>query len=493
MMERWLWHSRRLRREGPGWPELMEYGLLALALAIPASAAPAQAAAQTLAVTGTTVIDPLADAPLTNGVVVMENGRITAVGSADAVDVPAGTEIIDARGKYVIPGLMDANLHLYLNLDLETLIKYEGRYHDIVLEAAQLTLKTGQTTIFDTWGPLGALAKARDMIDAGEAPGSRIYFAGNIIGFDGPLSTDFRGEAAAHVSKSFVRRTNEAWEHGTGRDLMWMTPDSVRTAIRRYTDTGVDFLKYGSSSHVEMFFISFSERVQRVIVEEGHRAGMTVQTHTTSVESLDMAIEAGVDIITHGDISGPVVPIPMETVRKLVERDIAVSVLPITQRRLDALQKHNPDGTLTPYMAVARENQARMIEAGVSMLLSTDAGIKHPVLLAESGTIASDTVDQRTKLGEGHFNALAALEELGMAPMEILRSMTSHIARAYEMEDEIGSLRPGMIADLVILDENPLEAARNYRSIHAVIKDGQRVDIDALPVAPIISVLKPDS
>ncbi len=466
--------------------------LAALALALAEGADPSTAEGQSLAVTGATVIDPLADAPLGNGVVVMVDGRIAAVGPAGAVDVPAGMPVIDAGGKYVIPGLMDANLHLYLNLDLETLIKYEGRYHEIVLEAAQLTLKTGQTTVFDTWGPLASLTKARDMISAGEAPGSRIYFAGNIIGFDGPLSRDFRGGAAAHVSQAFVNRTNEAWERGTGRDLMWMTPDSVRAAIREYTGTGVDFLKYGSSSHVEMYFISFSERVQRVIVEEGHRAGMTVQTHTTSVESLDMAIEAGVDIITHGDISGPVVPIPMETMRKLVERDIAVSVLPITQRRLEALQEHNPDGTLTPYMAVGRENQARMIEAGVSMLLSTDAGIKHPVLLAESSTIASDTVDQRTKLGEGHFNALAALEELGMEPMEILRSATSHIARAYELDDEIGSLQPGMIADLVILDANPLEAARNYRSIHAVIKDGKRVDLDALPSAPIISVLKPN-
>ncbi|WP_420440519.1 amidohydrolase family protein [Candidatus Palauibacter sp.] len=468
-------------------------GYVSLGLLVVWAAVPLRLAAQSLAVTGATLIDPLAEAPLDDGVVVMMDGRITAVGPASAVDVPAGTSVIDARGKYVIPGLMDANLHLYLNLDLETLIKYEGRYHEIVLEAAQLTLKSGQTTVFDTWGPLDPLAKARGMINAGEAPGSRIYFAGNIIGFDGPLSRDFRGEAAAHVSQAFVNRTNEAWERGTGRDLMWMTPDSVRAAIREYTGTGVDFLKYGSSSHVEMYFISFSERVQRAIVEEGHRAGMTVQTHTTSVESLDMAIEAGVDIITHGDISGPVVPIPMETMRKLVERDIAVSVLPITQRRLEALQEHNPDGTLTPYMVVGRENQARMIEAGVSMLLSTDAGIKHPVLLAESATIASDTVDQRTKLGEGHFNALAALEELGMAPMEILRSATSHIARAYELEGQIGSLQPEMIADLVILDENPLEGAGNYRSIHAVIKDGRRVDLDALPVAPIISVLKPEN
>ena len=53
----------------------------------------------------------------------------------------------------MIPGLMDANLHLYLNGDLESLIRYEGRYHEIGLEGAQIALKTGQTTVFDTWGP----------------------------------------------------------------------------------------------------------------------------------------------------------------------------------------------------------------------------------------------------------------------------------------------------------------------------------------------------
>ena len=83
------------------------------------------------------------------------------------------------------------------------------------------------------------------------------------------------------------------------RAAFWMPPDSVRAVIRAYTGKGVNFLKYGASGHVDMNFISFSERVQRVIVEEGHRAGMTVQTHTTSVESLDMAIEAGVDIVLY--------------------------------------------------------------------------------------------------------------------------------------------------------------------------------------------------
>jgi len=447
----------------------------------------APARAQTLAITGATVIDGTGKAAVSDATVLIKDGRIAAVGASRDVAVPAGARRLDASGKYVIPGLMDANLHLYLNGDLETLIKYEDRYHEIVLEAAQITLKTGQTTVFDTWGPRAALIKARDMINAGQAPGSRIYLAGNIIGFDGPLSADFRGPSAAHVSKAFAKRINETWEQGTGRKLLWMTPDEVRAAIREYTRKGVDFLKYGASGHVDMNFVTFSPRAQRAIVEEGHQAGMTVQAHTTSVESLDLAIEAGLDIVTHGDISGPTRPIPDETIRKLVERKVAVSALPVTERHLQALEKHAPEGILNPYLRVAKTNHRNMIKAGVAMLVSTDAGIQHPVLLAESRTLAADTVDPRVKLGEGHFNALVAFEELGMDRMEILKSATSNVARAYKLDAKIGTLEPGKIADLVILDANPLESARNYRRIHTVIKDGKVVDLNALPVAPIIS------
>ena len=303
----------------------------------------------------------------------------------------------------------------------------------------------------------------------------------------GPCPQISRGEAAPHVSKAFAKRINDAWEENTGRRLLWMTPDEVRSIIREYTRKDVDFLKYGAIGHVDMNFITFSPRVQRVIVEEGHRAGITVQAHTTSVESLEIAIEAGVDIVTHGGISGPTTPIPDEIIQKLVDRGTAISALAITQRRLDALLEHAPDWVLTPYMKIAKTNHRNMIRAGVTMLVSTDAGIQNPVLAAESENLAADSVDSRVKLGEGHFNALVAFEERGMEPMEILKSATIHVARAYKLDADIGTLEVGKIADLVILDENPLESARNYRSIHSVIKDGRVVGLDALPVAPIIS------
>ena len=447
--------------------------------------------AQTIAITGGTVIDATGRAPIPDGVVVIENGKIKAVGPAASTQVPAGMTRVDARGKYVIPGLMDANLHLYLNGYLEELIRFEGRYHEVVLEGAQIALKTGQTTVFDTWGPRADLVKVRDMINAGQAVGSRIYLAGNIIGFSGPLGPDFFAPSAAHATKAFVKRTNERWEEGTGRELLWMPPDTLRQSMRKYASSNIDFLKFGASGHVDMNFVSFSERQMRVIVEEGHRAGKTVQTHTTSPESLDMAIEAGVDIITHGDISGPAYAIPEETLKKLVARNISVSVLPITKRSLDLMISKNPGHILTPYMTIAATNIRNMIKTGVKLLVSTDAGVENPVRAAESPTLAADSVDARTKLGEGHFNALVSLEEAGMAPMEVLKSATSNIAKAYKMDKDLGTLEAGKAGDLVILDADPLASARNYRRINSVIKGGKVIDLASLPTAPVISALKP--
>ena len=467
--------------------------LLGCAVITIAPVASAFAQSEAVAITGATIIDGTGSDPITDGTVLIVDGRIAAVGKS-GIDIPSSARKIDARGKYVIPGLMDANLHLYLNGDLETLIRYEGRYDEIILEAAQIALKTGQTTVFDTWGPRAALVKVRDMINRGEAPGSRIYLAGNIIGFGGPLSSDFRGAAAEFVSKATAKRINGYWEENTGQDLLWMGPEEVRKEIRKYIGMGVDFLKFGASGHaaLEMRFISFSPRVQEVIVEEAHKAGITVQTHTSSVESLDIAIDAGVDILTHCDATGMTTPTPEATLKKMADLKIPCSILPETQRRLDALLKEEPDHYFVKFLKTMKENQTNMIKAGVVLLMSTDAGIENPILAAEAKKgMASVRIDSRTKLGEGHFSGIRALQEMGMKPMEILKSLTSNIAKAYKKPD-IGTLEKGKIADVVILEKNPLDDADNYRAIHTVIKDGKVVDRDTLPRKPIISAMVPE-
>ncbi len=240
----------------------------ALPLVILLSLASAHADTQTLAVVGGTIIDGTGRPPLNEGVVLIRDRRIVAVGRSRDIPIPKLTRKIDVRGKYVIPGLMDANVHLYPTYNLETLIKSEDRSYEIVLEAAQIALKAGLTTVFDTWGPRVALIKARNMINAHQAIGSRIYLAGNIIGFDGPLSADFRGQWIPHLSKEFIRRINDAWEQGTGRPLLWLTQEEIRPVIREYAHKDVDFMKYGASGHGSFgIFTTFSPRVQQVIVE----------------------------------------------------------------------------------------------------------------------------------------------------------------------------------------------------------------------------------
>ncbi len=451
-------------------------------------AAGAPAVADTLAIVGGTIIDGTGSPPLRNGTLIAVDGLIKTVGDMETTTVPDNAKKVDARGKYVIPGLMDANVHLGLshNLNVETLIRFEDRFDEIVLEAAQVAIKGGLTTVFDTWGPLAATMKGRDVINTGKAPGSRIFMAGNVIGSDGLFTTNFLPRSAAeNVSRATQARIDARYEQGVGSRLQLMSPDEVCVAVRGYIGKGVDFLKYSGDSGAKIFF---SPRVQRAIIEEGHRAGLSVQAHITSAEEMHVALERGLDIVTHGEMPLPPAVWTAALITELVERKAWVSVLPFTQRRLDAMEKHAAtigNRTIEMYKA-GKTNRRNMIKAGVHLLLSTDAYLNNPEILPEPIPLEADIVDPDRKIGEAHFNALVALEEEALAPMEILKAATSNIAKAYRLDAKLGTLEPGKIADLVILDANPLDSARNYRRISSVIKNGEVVDRNALPVAPLI-------
>ena len=149
------------------------------ALAHVSAQAPAAAA---VAIVGGTVIDGNGGTPIADAVVLIRGARISAVGPRSAVPIPADASQIDARGKWVIPGLIDTNVHLShyggQNDRYETLAKYQPRQDDIVLEAAQIDLSYGVTTVRDSYGALVPLTKVRDRIARGEQTGARILAAG---------------------------------------------------------------------------------------------------------------------------------------------------------------------------------------------------------------------------------------------------------------------------------------------------------------------------
>jgi len=446
-------------------------------------------AAMPLFISGATVIDGTGAGPKENRVIWIESGRIKAIAAADELRAPAGVELIDARGKYVIPGLMNANVHLFGLQPLESQSRYRDRYEDLIAEAAQVALKSGLTTVFDTYGPRRALMAVRDQINAGSIPGSRFFCAGNIIGFDGPFSADFYAKAVEVASTIFARRVNAIWAENVGRHLMWLTPEQVAQEVRAYIGRGIDFIKYASNDHFPGAFLAFSERAQAAMVQEAHRAGITAQAHTMSVEGLRIAVEAGCDLVQHANITGPTA-IPETTLELMAKRKTGSVVFVWTQKGLDWVLKNVSDMERM-WWTGAHNNARNLIRSGAPVMLANDAMIVSPEMATDpqfgKGSLGAPEELKMYSLTQGHFLWLEAMEQLGCPPQEILQGATRNIAVAYGKDKDLGTLEPGKLADMLILNRNPLAAAENYRSIHSIIKEGAVVDRDALPLKPVLT------
>jgi imidazolonepropionase-like amidohydrolase len=455
-----------------------------LFLAAPTTAAQESTAGQeTLAITGAVLIDGTGRAPVVDSTVIVRGDRIVAAGPRAVVPVPPGARRIDAADRFLIPGLMDANVHLVLGSSIEFIVRHEGRYEELIEEAAQIALKNGLTTVFDSWGPTQPLLTVRDRINRGEVEGSRLFVAGNIVGFSGPFGRDFNARAESTATKALVARINHVWEENVGPDLLWMTPEGVRDEVRKYIARGIDFLKYGASTHNNLY-LQFSPETQTLIVEECRRAGITCQTHTTNVMSLKHAIEAGNDLLQHCDVTGSVA-IPDDTIALMAEKQLPCAILPRTRERLRFELQRDADRRGPQLLDIMHFNAIRLLQGGARLLLSTDAGVMDPDNVAQQKP--EDLRERSTTLGEGHFLWFKAMQENGMPPMEAILAATRHIAEAYRKLDQIGTLEPGKRADIVILEGDPLDDLNNIRKIAMVIKDGRIVDRDALPRRPVLT------
>jgi imidazolonepropionase-like amidohydrolase len=445
-----------------------------------------------LIIAGGTIIDGVSNAPLEGRSIWIDQGRIKAIAPIDDFGRHPEAEVYDATGKYLIPGLMDANVHLLVDFRLENLVRFEGQYEALIAEAAQIGLKSGLTTLFDTWGPLQPLIAVRDAIDKGHLVGSRIFCGGNIVGLGGPFSEDFLPKTLEVASRALVSRINAIWTENVGPELTWMTPDQVASEVRTYLAKGIDFIKYASSEHRVPLgataFLVFSPAVQAAIVREAHDAGLIAQAHTQSVEALRVAIEAGSDLIQHSNCTGPT-PIPQSTLDSLVANNTAVTVFPMTRRRYEWMKANGDPLLLALFSETAVDTNVRnLIKHEARLLLATDAGILAPEMKADPVLGAAAGGEENLfELGQGHFNWLKAMEEKGFPPMEGLKAATRNIAQAYRKDVDLGTLEAGKVADVVVLDKNPLERAEHYRSIHAVLKDGAFVDTSILPTTPLLS------
>jgi imidazolonepropionase-like amidohydrolase len=496
--------------------------IVAAAVLVAHPATLAQTPGTRTAIVGGVVIDGNGGTPLADAVVLVDGARITAVGSRGTVPIPADARQIDARGQWLLPGLVDTNVHLSLyggqNDRYETLAKYQPRQEEIVLEAAQIDLSYGITTVRDSYGALVPLTRVRDRIARGEQVGTRILAAGNILGWSGPYSFSF--SRVTGQLTLFQEQMNDFIAQGGGEELMAMTPPELRQAIGAYLDKGPDFLKFGGTSHFsEPTFIGFSAEAQRVIVEEAHKRNRAAETHSTSVEGLRLSIAAGIDGIQHPELLDGR-EMPDDLVKVIVDRGLNCSMLASTiagpawkrhikskeeveRKKLEGKAEREKGGAVAAArekttaerrkdaadlgadLEMRRANAQKLIRAGCRVTPGTDSYWA----AAPEFTRTPKPIDQDH--GIGTILAIEGLVELGMTPSQAIVAATRNGALAARGLKDFGTLEAGKLADIVLVTADPLTDIGSLRKVATVIKEGRVVDRARLPVSRVLSVAPP--
>jgi imidazolonepropionase-like amidohydrolase len=464
------------------------------------------------ALVGGTLIDGTGGDPVSPSLILIDNGRVIYAGPEKAFDADR-FQARDMTGKWIIPGLIDTNVHLILTTVPEFFVKYEDQLEDIALQSAQVGLKYGMTTMADTWGPLEPLLAARDRIRAGEFIASDVLIAGNILGTGGPFSSNFMGswplsgsslKNGDWVHSDIRARIDALWEAGVGPEMVAMTPDEVGAAVSKYIARGVDFVKVGVSAHgiepVEPLL--FSEEALEAIRREVRVAGLPLQTHTFSVESLRLALKMKPDLLQHPNVMSRGWAAASEAQRAAIR---------------EMIEQIASNGTLSALMAIPEKRQLAIYQNWTSDQSRGDAALDELMLRRRSWfegveyadqveglqewlqagvrfTIATDQGPEASdlgptvwgRLGRAHFDRMVGLQDAGVRPMDILVAATRNGAEAYGLLADRGTLETGKRADLLVLGQNPLEDIGHVRSIEWVMKNGAYVDREALPTIKVL-------
>ena len=470
----------------------------------------ARSADTVIAIVGATLIDGNGGAPVQDATIVVRGKRIAAVGPRASVAVPRGARVIDGTGKYATPGFIDTNVHLSLYNNGESMVRYEDRFLDLVVEAAQTELKYGITTVRDSYGALLPLITVRDSIVHDKLLGPRMLVAGNIVGWGGPKSPLFSNSTPTTY---FDEQMMDFIAQGSGEELIEMSPDELRVAINKYLDKGPNFVKYGGTSHTNSL-ITFSPRQQEALVQEVHRRGLIAETHSTNPEPLRISVLAGVDLIQHPEVHN--VPIPDELVKLIVDRKVICSILSngITGKPWKDYQKTQTRADSARADSLKNDTLRLMDRRKTGWELRRERDAKRTALrranaeaLIKGGCITTPSTDtylsgapefSRTPRTDAHFMpgtaTLAAIEglvELGMTPAQALVAATKNGAVASQGLKDFGTLEAGKLADIVLLDADPIADIHNIRKLSLVMKEGRVVDRDRLPEKPVWTRTRP--
>lgn len=395
-----------------------------------------------------------------------KGGVIQSVFASGAQALPRGCAVLDMGGAYVLPGLINAHVHLFGSgkpmkaisggAAQKRLLKFMGTglgrkiLYSMVCDHATAALHSGVTTIRGVGDLLYSDVKLRDAIDSGSRVGPRLLVSGPALCVTG-----------GHGSGGFSLECDSPWE--------------ARKQVRKNIHEGVDLIKLCVTGGVtdgrrigEAGRLQMTEEEVSAACGEAHKAGLLVAAHVESTEGIRVALRGGVDTIEHGAALDDEL---IELFRKNPKSLRGYSSLVVTLH--PALPLYYLSPSVTKLSAVAQENDRIILEgmikgakqalkAGLAMGLGTDASCP---FVAPYNTWRELVYE---------------VDRLGISPAEALRVATMGNARLLGIEGEVGSVAAGKSADLIVMDENPLEDLRRLERIGGVFIRGRHIDKPAI-------------
>ena len=380
----------------------------------------------TLVLRGGLIFDSLHDTARP-GTVIIERDHIKAVLQPDSSDVPAGAKVIDVSGKFVMPGLIDMHVHLTYP-DPSTLPDEDASEGGGVLRGIQNAenfVESGFTSVRDLGGVLNAPYILSEWSEKTGAPSPRIYVAGHII-------TGTGGHAA---DRPIVPN------HGPDYTVEVDGADNWRHAVRETYKMGASVIKVASH---------FAPDEVRAAVDEAHRLGLKITCHCDTIY-IPMAVEAGVDMIEH--------PLPRtdDTIKLMVQHHTAS--IPTLQVYQDVFDTSGYYGTTSRRFTMNSQSNfdvfKRMKAANIVMGIGTD-------------TIGS----------ANRYTPYVYIAELkwfvkgGYSRAQALIAATKTNAELLDMGDKLGTLEPGKLADILVVDGRPDQSLDDLAKVDIVVKGG---------------------
>lgn len=391
--------------------------------------------------TNLNLFDGTGRAPVTPALIAIQAGKILYAGAPGGWSAPAGvsTVTVDLGGRWVIPGLIDAHVHLCDSGSPDSQHRADTAGTALeILKNAQRNLAAGITTVRDLGGWDDLEFGVRRAIQQGQFPGARLCLAGR-----------------------FICITESGADSYSGMCQVADGAEAVRVAVRQQVKKGADLIKLGVTGAVLVedgvpgaTHFNFDEIA--AAVAEATKFGRRVAAHAHGADGIRQAVEAGVHSIEHGTFLHQV----PDTIARMAERGVfLVPTFRPGRAVLDGDMSDVPAWIvekLRPLQAETALSLRRAYAAGVPLAMGSDAG---------------------TPLNRHGENTLEVylMQQAGLSPEEALLAATRNAARCLGWDSKVGTLEAGKLADLVVLNSNPLEDLRRLddkAQLHFVMKEG---------------------